>query len=274
MLAMIFESKLGYVKTMWIDSHCHMDNELLCQNSKKVISASIAEGVDHIIIPSVSKYNFDKVIKVAGKHKQCVYALGLHPMHLSGFENSDLELLEYYLLNNNSVAVGEIGLDFFVRKDNQSLQESVFLAQLKIAKKYDLPVIMHVRGAIDLVLKNLRKIKVRGGIAHAFNGSFQQAHQLIELGFKLGFGGAMTYSRAKHIQKLAKELPIEAIVLETDSPDMAPAWLASGEKNQPKELSKIADFFCHLRGLEPSKTADIIRNNTVEAIPKLAKLCT
>ena len=259
---------------MWIDSHCHMDNALLYLNSEKVISASVTEGVDRIIIPAVNKENFDKVIKMAGKYKQCVYALGLHPMYLNSFEDSDLELLEYYLLNNNSVAVGEIGIDLFVQKNNQTLQENVFLSQLKIAKKFDLPVIMHVRGAIDLVLKNLRKIKVRGGIAHAFNGSFQQADQLIELGFKLGFGGAMTYPRAKHIQALAKGLPIEAIVLETDSPDMPPAWLDNGESNQPKELGKIAEFFCHLRGLEPSKTADIIRVNTIEAIPKLGELCT
>ena len=178
------------------------------------------------------------------------------------------------MVNNDSVAIGEIGLDLFIEKDNQSFQEEVFLAQLKIAKKFDLPVIMHVRGAIDLVLKNLRRIKVRGGIAHAFNGSFQQAQQLIDLGFKLGFGGAMTYPRAKHIQTLAKELPIEAIVLETDSPDMPPSWLASDTINQPKELSKIAEFFCHLRGMEPLKTADIIRSNTIQAIPKLTELYT
>ena len=259
---------------MWIDSHCHMDSELLCKNSETVISACISEGIDRIIIPSVSKANFDKIIKIAGKHKQCVYALGFHPMHLSDFEDGDLDLLEHYLLNNNAVAVGEIGLDLFVQKNNQSLQEDIFKSQLKIAKKFDLPVIMHVRGAIDLVLKNLRKIKVRGGIAHAFNGSFQQADQLIELGFKLGFGGVMTYPRSKHIQALAKQLPIEAIVLETDSPDMPPEWLGNDENNQPKELGKIAEFFCHLRGLEPSKTADIIRVNTIEAIPKLGELYT
>ena len=259
---------------MWIDSHCHMDNALLSQDSENVIKESIFEGVDQIIIPAVSKNNFDKVIKIASKYKQCSYALGFHPMYLGGFESSDLELLENYLVNNDSVAIGEIGLDLFIQKDNQSFQEEVFLAQLKIAKKFDLPVIMHVRGAIDLVLKNLRRIKVRGGIAHAFNGSFQQAQQLIDLGFKLGFGGAMTYPRAKHIQTLAKELPIEAIVLETDSPDMPPSWLASDTINQPKELSKIAEFFCHLRGMEPLKMADIIRNNTIEAIPKLTKLYT
>ena len=251
-----------------------MDNALLYQNSEKVINASVSEGVDRIIIPSVNRKNFDTVIEIAGRYKQCAYALGIHPMHLNGFEDGDLELLEHYLLNNNSVAVGEIGLDLFIKKNNQLFQEDIFLSQLKIAKKFDLPVIMHVRGAIDLVLKNLRKIKVRGGIAHAFNGSFQQADQLIELGFKLGFGGAMTYPRSKHIQALAKELPIEAIVLETDSPDMPPAWLVNDEYNQPKELGRIAEFFCHLRGLEPSKTADIIRVNTIEAIPKLGELCT
>ena len=259
---------------MWIDSHCHMDSELLCKNPDKVINACITEGVDRIIIPSVSKVNFDKIIKIADKYKQCVYAFGFHPMYLSDFDDGDLDLLEHYLLNNNAVAVGEIGLDLFAQKNNQSLQEDIFQSQLKIAKKFDLPVIMHVRGAIDLVLKNLRKIKVRGGIAHAFNGSFQQADQLIELGFKLGFGGMMTYPRSKHIQALAKQLPIEAIVLETDSPDMPPEWLGNDENNQPKELRKIAEFFCHLRGLEPLKAAGIIRVNTIEAIPKLGELCT
>lgn len=259
---------------MWIDSHCHMDNVLLYQNAKKVISACEAEGVDNIIVPAVSKDNFDKVIRVATEYKQCVYALGFHPMYLNGLEIDELNLLEHYLLSNDPVAVGEIGMDLFYKKDNQSHQENIFLAQLRLAKKFDLPVIIHARGAIDLVLKNLRKIKVRGGIVHAFNGSFQQAHQLIELGFKLGFGGVMTYSRSTHIQTLAKELPIESIVLETDSPDMPPAWLNNDECNQPKELSRIAEFFCNLRGLKPSKTADIIRVNTIEAIPKIGELCT
>tara|TARA_B100000787_G_scaffold162419_1_gene143125 strand:+ start:39 stop:818 length:780 start_codon:yes stop_codon:yes gene_type:complete len=259
---------------MWIDSHCHLDNSLLCQNSKEVINSYLAEGVDHVIIPAVSKYNFDKVIKIADMYKHCSYALGYHPMYLDESEDTDLKLLENYLLQNDPVAVGEIGIDLFHKKDNYLYQEDIFLAQLKIAKNFDLPVIMHVRGAIDLVLKNLRKVGVKRGIAHAFNGSFQQAYQLIELGFKLGFGGAMTYDRATHIQMLAKKLPIEAIVLETDSPDMPPAWLNYRDHNQPKELGKIAEFFCRLRDIEPSKTADIIRINTIEAIPKLGELCT
>ena len=258
---------------MWIDTHCHLDDDLF-KKSEEVIRLCLEENVNCMVIPAVNKNNFDQVIRISDRNKECAYALGFHPMHLDGFQEKDLELLENYLLKNDPVAVGEIGLDLFIRKDNQLFQEKVFLAQLKLAKKFDLPVIMHVRGAIDLILKNLRKVKVRGGIAHAFNGSLQQAHQLIELGFKLGFGGAMTYPRAKHIQMLAKELPIEAIVLETDSPDMSPVWLNDNDYNHPKELSKIAEFFCHLRGMESLKTADIIRDNTIEAIPKLAKLCT
>ena len=259
---------------MWIDSHCHLDNTLLSQNSKEVINSFLNKGVDHIIIPAVSKDNFDEVIKISNMSKHCSYALGYHPMYLDGSEENNLKLLENYILENNSVAVGEIGIDLFQKKNNYLYQENIFTSQLKIAKKFDLPVIMHVRGAIDLVLKNLRRIKVNGGIAHAFNGSFQQANQLIELGFKLGFGGAMTYERATHIQKLAKELPIESIVLETDAPDMPPSWLCNGDFNQPEELGRIGEFFCCLRGLEPSKTADIIRINTIEAIPKLRELCT
>ena len=149
------------------------------------------------------------------------------------------------------------------------LSEILTLIDNRTSKEYEIEI--HDG---NIRAKDLRQIKVRGGIAHAFNGSFQQADQLIKLGFKLGFGGAMTYPRAKHLQSLAKELPIESIVLETDSPDMPPAWLNNGERNQPKELGKIAEFFCHLRGLKPSKTADIIRDNTIEAIPKLVELYT
>ena len=141
---------------MWIDSHCHMDNVILNQNSEKIINECVNEGVNQIIIPSVSKENFDKVINLASKYKHCVYALGIHPIYLKNFEDSDLDLLEYYLLNYNAVAVGEIGMDLFIQKKNQCLQEHVFLSQLKTAKKFNLPVIMHVRGDIDLVLKNLR----------------------------------------------------------------------------------------------------------------------
>ena len=137
-----------------------------------------------------------------------------------------------------------------------------------------MPVIIHARSAIDRVLKHLRAVKVCGGIIHAFNGSFQQAEQLISLGFKLGFGGAMTYERATHIKKLAQLLPIESIVLETDAPDMNPVWLDKGIPNEPKELNRIAQFLAELRGVKLDKLAATIRVNSVMALPKLAELYT
>jgi TatD DNase family protein len=175
---------------------------------------------------------------------------------------------------HNPVAIGETGLDLFVSKNNIDVQEYYFSEQLRIASEFDLPVIMHVRSAIDLILKHLRRVEVRGGIAHAFNGSFQQAEQLIERGFKLGFGGAMTNPRATHLQDLAKSLPINSIVLETDAPDMPPFWLQGKAYNQPSEVVRIAQFFADLRGLNSLELADIIRANTWQALPKLAKLCT
>jgi len=231
-------------------------------------------GVGAIVIPAVKRKNFDDVIGFSKKNPKCFFALGYHPLFIGEYEIGDLEILSNYLSKYNPVAVGEIGLDFSIKKDNIVEQESIFYEQLKLANFFNLPTIIHARGSIDRILKYLRLTKVKGGIIHAFNGSFQQAKQLIELGFKLGFGGAMTYDRATHIRDLAKNLPVDAIVLETDSPDMPPSWLHNGTSNHPKELRKIAEFLCELRGVEPLKLAEIIRVNTTKALPKLGELCT
>ena len=149
-----------------------------------------------------------------------------------------------------------------------------FTEQLKIAAHYDLPVLLHVRQAVDDVLKYLRRHPVRGGIAHAFNGSLQQAEQFIALGFKLGFGGAMTYSRALKIRDLAVKLPLEVIVLETDAPDMAPAWIGIGVRNSPLELLKIAQVLADLRQLNVTQVQAVTGCNALRALPKLLELCT
>jgi TatD DNase family protein len=258
---------------MWIDSHCHLDF-LPISSIKKVLKSARKSQISNIVIPSVSPENLSRVLDIAGKDDSLFYALGFHPMYVDEIDDSDIFKLSDYVKNSSPVAIGEIGLDLFVRKDNIDKQEHFLRTQLKLAIDYDLPVILHTRNAIDIVLKHLRQFKVRGGIAHAFNGSNQQAYQFINLGFKLGFGGAMTYPRAKHIQRLAKELPIESIVLETDSPDMPPFWLERDQQNQPKELEKIGAFLAQLRGLDPYKMAKMISKNTFEALPRLGKLYT
>lgn len=259
---------------MLIDSHCHLDALEFNHEQDAIIKDALDHGIDKIIVPAVNRKSFDDVIELRKKFPNCFYALGFHPMYINEMKDGDLDTLQYYLKTYEPIAVGEIGLDLFVTKDNKILQEEIFVAQLKLAHAFDLPVIMHVRHAIDDVLKNLRRYSVKGGIAHAFNGSMQQAEAFIELGFKLGFGGAMTYPRATHIQALAKSLPIESIVLETDAPDIPPSWLGHEGRNTPRELHQIAKFFAELRDMNFISVMKISHQNTLDALPKIVQLCT
>lgn len=264
---------------MLIDTHCHLDASEFDADRDAVIQAAIEQGVQMMVIPAVEKNNFAQVIQLAENHPQCAYALGIHPMYVQNAQPEDLATLKTILAkriqsNSPPVAIGEIGLDYFVEDHDKALQSFYFTEQLKLAKQFDLPVILHVRRAIDDILKYLRLYKVRGGIAHAFNGSQQQAEQFIELGFKLGFGGAMTYSRALKIRELASSLPMEAIVLETDAPDIPPEWLGNGKRNSPDQLEKISEEIAELRNIKASQVAEITTKNAVEILPNMAKLFT
>ena len=259
---------------MLIDTHCHLDASEFNADRSDVVLQALQHGVSQIVIPAVARDNFDTVIALCNQYKHCAYALGIHPMYVDNAVPQDIETLKSYVANNNPVAIGEIGLDYFVTKTNIELQTYFFTEQLKIAKQYDLPVILHVRHAVDDVLKYLRRYEIKGGIAHAFNGSFQQAEQFIGLGFKLGFGGAMTYSRALRIRELASKLPLEAIVLETDSPDIPPEWIGTKGRNTPLELPKIAQVLADLRGVKVSQVLEITSANAIKILPKLLDLCT
>ena len=264
---------------MLIDTHCHLDAAEFDADRDHIVQSAFEHGVSGIVVPSVTRAYFDTVIKLCQHYPNCVYALGVHPMYVEQSALDDIEQLRSYVQNHQPVAIGEIGLDYFLTNpsthpENIKLQTHFFVEQLKIAQTYDLPVILHVRHAIDDVLKQLRKHKVKGGIAHAFNGSMQQAEQFIALGFKLGFGGAMTYSRALRIRALAAQLPLEAIVLETDAPDIPPEWLGSGGRNSPAELVKIAQVLADLRQVNIAQVLDITGANAIKIMPKLAELCT
>jgi TatD DNase family protein len=262
-----------------IDTHCHLDAAEFDGNREQVVRQAIESGVGVIVIPAVAPDNFHRVADLSRQYSQCCYALGMHPMYIDSISASDVTklhtLVAQTLTNDNKlVAIGEIGLDFYVTKHNKETQEYFFTEQLKLAQTHQLPVILHVRRAIDDVLKHLRRIKVRGGIAHAFNGSMQQAQAFIDLGFKLGFGGTMTYPRALNIRALAKNLPLSAIVLETDAPDMSPAWLEKQEHNSPQQLLLIAKELADLRGMQVSQIIEITRKNSIDVLPKIANLYT
>jgi TatD DNase family protein len=233
---------------MLIDTHCHLDAAEFDADREAVHAAAVAAGVERFVIPAVAVDGFAKAKAVVGRYPGCVAAYGIHPLYVMQARDSDLDILRDWLVQEKPVAVGEIGLDHFVSEVDPVRQEFFFVEQLKVARDLDLPVLLHVRRAVDPVLKQLRRIGVRGGIAHAFNGSRQQADEFIKLGFALGFGGAMTFSGSTRIRELAKTLPLESIVLETDAPDIPPAWL-NGGRNAPAELTKIADGLAALRGL-------------------------
>ena len=258
---------------MWIDTHCHLDAAEFDADRDAVVARAAACGVRQIVLPAVEVANFDTVRELAHAHGG-VYALGIHPLYVGPALEGDLVRLRDALIAHRGdrrlVAVGEIGLDHFVPGLDRARQEHFYAEQVKLASEFDLPVILHVRRSADTLLKHLRRGPVRGGIAHAFNGSAQQALAFVELGFKLGFGGAMTFERALQIRRLAQTLPLEAIVLETDAPDIPPHWLyrtalqrAAGDtsRNEPAELPRIAATLAELRGLPLQAIAETTSAN-------------
>lgn len=233
---------------MLVDTHCHLDAAEFDADRDQVYQDARHAGVHRIVVPGVAVDGFDRLKTTVARYPGCFAAYGIHPLSVMNAGERDLELLRDWLAREKPVAVGEIGLDFFVAGLDPVRQEYFFVEQLKLARAFDLPVILHVRRSVDAVLKQLRRFPVPGGIAHAFNGSRQQAEIFIELGFKLGFGGAMTYPGSTRIRALAASLPLEAIVLETDAPDIPPVWLNRG-RNTPAALPQIAQVLAALRGL-------------------------
>ncbi|MDC8787274.1 TatD family hydrolase [Roseateles koreensis] len=267
---------------MWIDSHCHLDAPEFDNDREAVVARARSAGVPQMVLPSVTVAGFQALHDLAHQHR-FAYALGIHPLYTSQASDADLTAMEARLSacrdDPQLVAVGEIGLDLFVPGQDVARQTHFYIEQLKLARKYQLPVILHVRRSADLLLAGLRRVGVSGGIAHAFNGSDSQAQRFVDLGFKLGFGGTLTFERSAQIRRLAQQLPASALVLETDAPDIPPQWLyksaaerAQGvrARNEPCELPRIGASLAELRGWTVAETAAIVRGNTYAALPRLA----
>ena len=251
---------------MLIDTHCHLDAAEFDADREAVHAAARAAGVETIVVPAVEVSAFARTRETVLRYPGCVAAYGIHPLYVMQAADNDLAALRQWLLAERPVAVGEIGLDLYVADIDPARQEHFFVEQLRLARDFDLPVLLHVRRAVDAVLKQLRRFKVRGGIAHAFNGSRQQADEFIKLGFALGFGGAMTYDGSTRIRELARHLPLEAIVLETDAPDIPPAWL-NGGRNTPAELPRIASVLAELRELPVAELVQRTAANARAVLP-------
>lgn len=260
--------------SLWIDTHCHLDAAEFAADRDAERQRARQQGVSHLVIPAVHREHWQAVRALAHAHGDS-YALGIHPLYTGNAREDDVaelrSLLQACADDPHLVAVGEIGLDFFVPGLDAERQIWFYEQQIQLARAFDLPVILHVRKSSDRLLKTLRAQPVVGGIAHAFNGSLQQAQAFIDLGFKLGFGGAVTYDRALKLREMAATLPLESLVLETDAPDMQPHWLyttaeqrAQGVpqgRNSPSQLPRIAHEIAALRGMEATDLAQACAAN-------------
>jgi len=257
---------------MWIDTHCHLDASEFDADRDDVAASALKEGVSRIVIPGVERQNFDRVRKLAHRIEGGAYALGIHPLFTLRAQDDDLRVLREQIAASMGdprfVGIGEIGLDYFVPGLDDARQTFFYYEQLKLAREFDLPVICHVRKSQDKVLKGLRVFSVKLGIAHAFNGSFQQAEAFIAHGMRLGFGGNLTFERARQIRRLAAELPLDAIVLETDAPDIAPSWLYK-HRNAPDQVPGIARVLAELRGIGEETLSLGTTANAHAALPRL-----
>ncbi len=270
--------------TAWIDTHCHLDAPEFAADRDAVRARARAAGVAHCVLPAVDVASFGAVRELAARHGDS-YALGIHPLYVDRAGPDDLERLDQALLacrgDPRLVAVGEIGLDFFGDAPARERQERFFVQQLRLAARHGLPVVLHVRRSADALLAQLRGAGV-AGIAHAFNGSRQQADEFVRLGFRLGFGGTLSYERALQLRRLATALPLSALVLETDAPDIPPQWLyrtaaqraagAAQGRNEPGELPRIAAVLADLRGMTAQALAQATAANAVAALPGLGPL--
>ena len=269
---------------MWLDSHCHLDAPEFAARLPLVVEAAAKNLVSAILVPAVEVADFAIVRDLAHQYAEVipglVYTLGIHPLYIERAKDSDLNLLatavEKALDDPRFVGIGEIGLDYFVTNLDADKQEWFFDEQLKLAKEFNLPVILHVRKSQDQILKRLRKMSLSGGIAHAFNGSHVQANEFLKLNFKLGFGGTLTFERALQIRRLVMDLPLESYVLETDAPDIPPAWLKDStehlRRNEPLEIPAIAQIFATLRELSLPAVANMNLNNIRAVLPRLDRL--
>ena len=268
--------------TQLIDSHSHIDFSEFDVDRVNVINRAMIAGVTDVIVSSTQADRWQLIKNICDENSLCHPAYGLHPMFMNEHRlntgkisesvnsGNDIDRLKYFLEKNHAIAIGEIGLDFIIKEADEKhrkAQLELFISQLEIATEMQLPVIIHARKSLDIILKYLRKFpKVRGSI-HSFSGSTQQAKQLIDLGFYLGFGGPITYNRATRLQQLIKDLPLDALLVETDSPDQ-PDSSHHLQRNEPAYIVKVVEKIAELKLME----VESISRATTENAMKLFNL--
>lgn len=254
-------TKPELAKPHLIDTHCHIDFDDYDHDRANVIANATESGVKDIIVPSVAQSSWQKTISTCAQFQQCHLALGLHPVFIEQHQPQHLNELQTLVKKHQPIAIGEIGLDYYIRSLDQEKQRAFFSKQLILAQQVQLPAIIHNRKAHDDAISIINELNFHGGIIHAFNGSIQQAQKYIEKGFLLGFGGMLTFARSSKLTRLAEAIPLQSIVLETDSPDMTVAQ-HKGERNSPEYIPFILQAVAKVKKLS---TAEVAATTTLNA---------
>ena len=250
------------------DSHCHLDLPELAPEQTIHWRDAHQAGVEKLLVPAVEQAAWLNLLHLHQQHSYWHIALGIHPWWATKAAPDALNELDALLAKHSPqiTAVGEIGLDFALDADSFDAQAMLFSQQLKLASKYHKPVIMHHRKSQPQLLAELKQQQfAEGGILHAFSGSQQQAKAFIDLGFKLGIGGTITYERAEKTHRTVQKLPLESFVLETDAPSMPLAGY-QGQVNTPAKLALVFERFCQLRPEPPQQVAQQLWCNTHEVL--------
>ena len=257
---------------MLIDSHCHLDAAEFDPDRAEVIARARQAGVLMQVVPAVTAASWPTLRDVCRQAPGLFPAYGLHPVFLADHAPTDLDALAQWIEHERPCAIGECGLDFFIDGLDRELQRQYFAGQLELARRFDLPVIVHARRAVDAVIAEIRRIGGLRGVVHSFSGSPEQAARLHTAGFLVGLGGPTTYDRAQRLHRLLKTLPLEQLLLETDAPDQPDAGIR-GQRNEPARLSDIARHIAALRGITPEELADATTHNAQRLFGLPATVC-
>ncbi len=246
-----------------IDTHCHIDLAVFEQNREQLLGSAWQTGIKAIVIPAINAADFDSLLAVAHTDSRLLAGCGLHPLYLKHHCEGDFERVAGLAATDTICAIGECGLDYTDKHSDKIAQQSLFTRHVALAAEFDKPLLIHANKAVEDVLLTVQKYPAARGIVHSFNGSLQQAQRLIELGYSLGFGGAITYPRATRLRQLVKQLPLQSIVLETDAPFQT-GFTHSGETNQPAWLLEVLETVAEIRQQPAEEVAQITTATAVE----------
>lgn len=243
-----------------VDSHSHLDAPEFDADREDVIARAHAAGVTRQVLCGIEAAEWPALRKVCASAPGLYPAYGLHPMFLSSHRDTHIDDLHGWLEREHPVAVGECGLDYFIDGFDAQAQGRVFDAQLRLAREFDLPVIVHARRAVDAVIAAIRQVGGLRGVVHSFSGSPQQAEQLWQLDFMIGLGGPVTYERAQRLRRLATAMPLQWLLLESDAPDQPDAGIR-GERNEPARVRAVLETIASLRQQDPEEIAEVTTGN-------------